>query len=248
MAVRPNVLRKGNDIRPLSTNVLRLPTAARRRRLHRLFATVVFVLGVGPDSATAQSSVNLTGSKGDTQDFEGTPALWNAYLPNFGRPKLSQSTPLDRESCNVQPSFVGRVVLGEPVIGHGQVGHLLNRTLGCTPLYAAPVLANVAVLLDRGSCSFREKARNVYKAGYKAFFLVNTVPGKANVPDMQAKPTPETDIEVPAWAFSQEDGDALRSWLAQDQSIRVSVIDDPRRVALGLYQEDGHGFRKYLSA
>ncbi|CAE8621864.1 unnamed protein product [Polarella glacialis] len=123
------------------------------------------------------STLSFTGSQGASASYTGRPAAWNAYLPNFGNPKLSYTTPLDRESYKVQPQFYGRVVL-DP----GSVGD--PRSLGCAPMPATVKVEALAVLLERGLCSFREKALNAFNAGYSAVLISNTLEGDAKVPDM----------------------------------------------------------------
>mmetsp|Transcript_84017 Transcript_84017/g.211814 ORF Transcript_84017/g.211814 Transcript_84017/m.211814 type:complete len:230 (-) Transcript_84017:16-705(-) len=186
------------------------------------------------------ADLRLLGAQGASRTFQGKPAIWNVYLPNFGKPKLSSLAPLDRESWNVQPSFYGRVVM-DPAVSAG------NRSLGCEPLTPAPPQEAVAVLVERGLCRFREKALRAFQAGYKAVLVANTMPGYATVPDMVAEPDLDKDVEVPGWALSKEDGEELRAWLEFDHSIRLEVEDVPRWPKFGYHQEDQFGTRVVYS-
>eukprot|EP00928_Gymnodinium_smaydae_P010855 TRINITY_DN14086_c0_g3_i1.p1 TRINITY_DN14086_c0_g3~~TRINITY_DN14086_c0_g3_i1.p1 ORF type:complete len:239 (+),score=48.21 TRINITY_DN14086_c0_g3_i1:60-719(+) len=204
----------------------------------RLFVAAAALLSLAFRPCAAQSNASLFGAQGDSRVYVAKPAAWNVYLPNFGRPKLSYSTPLDRESYNLQPSFYGRVVM-EP-------GANVTRSLGCEPLAAAaPPGGGVALLLERGRCRFSVKVANVFRAGYAAALVANTVPGADQVPDMEAGTDLDEKVDIPAWALSLEDGIDLRSWLASDHSIRVEIADVPRRDHLGLFQEDSDGLRLY---
>jgi len=197
------------------------------------FATV-------PRPAEAVSNLNFKGAQGVSKTYLGKPAAWNSYLPNFGKPKLSMSIPLDRESYNVQPSFHGRVVIDPAANG--------TRSLGCEPFaVAAPPGEAVALLLERGLCRFREKASNAYRAGYKGVVVANTVWGAARIPDMDASPDKNNVVEVPSWALSKEDGADLRAWLETDHSIMLEVMDVPRTDQLGYFQEDAQGLRRYYN-
>mmetsp|Transcript_1816 Transcript_1816/g.3718 ORF Transcript_1816/g.3718 Transcript_1816/m.3718 type:complete len:213 (-) Transcript_1816:154-792(-) len=186
------------------------------------------------------SDLRFDGAQGLSRTYVGKPAVWNAFLPNFGKPKLSYTTPMDRESYNLQPSFRGRVVINPADFNR-------SRSFGCEPLAAAPPHEAVAVLVDRGLCGFREKALNAWRAGYAALLLANSVPGAGRVPDMSAAPSADSEVELPGWSLSKTDGEALRTWLAVEHSLRLKVEDDPRRPALGVFQEDQYGLRVVLS-
>mmetsp|Transcript_78786 Transcript_78786/g.255263 ORF Transcript_78786/g.255263 Transcript_78786/m.255263 type:complete len:203 (-) Transcript_78786:214-822(-) len=186
--------------------------------------------------ALAHSNLRLSGAQGLSQTYQARPAAWNAWLPNFGKPKLSYTTPLDRESHNLQPSFYGRLVM-DPGSANG------TRSLGCDPLVAAPRFEATALLVERGLCRFRDKALNAYRAGYAAVVVANTLPGMDKVPDMTAAPADDREVEVPAWAVSSEAGVQLRAWLELDHSIRLEIEDVPRRPQLGAFQEDAYGLR-----
>ncbi|CAJ1425748.1 unnamed protein product, partial [Effrenium voratum] len=173
------------------------------------------------------STLNVVGEE-VSQSFSAIPAVWNAYLPNFGRPKLSNKALLDRESYNIQPSFNGRMVM-EPGAYNG------TRSLGCSELPATPQVEGLALFVERGLCSFREKATNAFNAGFKALVVANSVPGLSKVPDMSSPGGKEEDqrVELPA----------LRNWLLTAPKLTIQVIDSPRRPYLGAFQDDGFGVR-----
>ncbi|CAK9056971.1 unnamed protein product [Durusdinium trenchii] len=199
-------------------------------------ATAAVALLVSFTSVEGHSTLWVHGETA-TQSFVAIPAVWNAYLPSFGQPKLSVKAPLDRESVNLQPSFSGRMV--QP-FGENET----TRSLACDILPSTPQIESLALLVDRGLCDFRQKAQNAYNAGYKALIVMNTVPGQSKVPDMTSPNGALDDrlVELPAWAVEKATGQTLKSWMSTDQ-LRLEVTDDPRRPSLGAFQEDSHGLR-----
>ncbi|CAE7519304.1 unnamed protein product [Symbiodinium pilosum] len=188
-------------------------------------------------AAAAHSTVLVTGDQ-QVQTFSAIPASWNVFLPNFGLPKLSSRAPLDREADNVQPAFYGRVVM-EP----GATNE--TRSLGCAELAATPQVESLALLVERGLCTFREKATNAFNAGYKALVVSNTISGLAKVPDMTAgSATEDRDVEIPAWSLDLAAGQVLRDWIFTDARLVMQVKDLPRRPRLGPFQEDTFGLRQ----
>lgn len=77
-----------------------------------------------------------------------------------------------------------------------------NPTNGCAPL--APVSADTVYLIQRGTCSFYEKAAAAQKAGAGAAILYNNVAGTIN-PTVEGDPA----ITIPVVMISQADGTAL---------------------------------------
>ncbi|CAE7239293.1 unnamed protein product [Symbiodinium sp. CCMP2592] len=188
----------------------------------------------------AHSTLYVTGEQ-QVQSFVAIPAGWNVFLPNFGLPKLSHRAPLDREASNVQPSFYGRVVM-EP----GSTNE--TRSLACGELAATPQVESLALLVERGLCTFRHKATNAFNAGYKALLVSNTILGLAKVPDMTAgSEVDDRAVEIPAWSIDLSDGQALRNWILADARLVIQVSDSPRRPNLGPFQEDVFGLRQVFS-
>lgn len=73
---------------------------------------------------------------------------------------------------------------------------------GCAPLAAVP--AGTALLVQRGTCTFREKALAAQNAGAAAVILYNNAPGVVN-PTVAGDPA----ITIPVVMISQADGTAL---------------------------------------
>lgn len=80
----------------------------------------------------------------------------------------------------------------------------------CDPAAVTPAAgAGQALLVERGTCSFYEKALAGQQAGYDAVILYNNAPGAVN-PTVEGDPA----ITVPVVMISQEDGLALQEALA----------------------------------
>ncbi|CAE7023619.1 AAE3 [Symbiodinium sp. KB8] len=194
---------------------LRMECESERRRCCKLVADL--------PPAEQRTSGNMTAAKqvtGEQQvrSFAAIPAGWNVFLPNFGLPKLSRRAPLDREASNVQPSFYGRVVM-EP----GSTNE--TRSLACGELAATPQVESLALLVERGLCTFRQK-----------------------VPDMTAgSEVDDRAVEIPAWSIDLSDGQALRNWILGDARLVIQVSDSPRRPNIGPFQEDVFGLRQVFS-
>eukprot|EP00746_Dinoflagellata_sp_MGD_P078187 gnl/MRDRNA2_/MRDRNA2_31285_c0_seq1.p1 gnl/MRDRNA2_/MRDRNA2_31285_c0~~gnl/MRDRNA2_/MRDRNA2_31285_c0_seq1.p1 ORF type:complete len:210 (+),score=41.21 gnl/MRDRNA2_/MRDRNA2_31285_c0_seq1:68-697(+) len=182
--------------------------------------------------------LNLIGAQGVVKTVPAKPAAWNMRLPNFGKPLLSDTTPLDQESCNVTSGFNGRLVKAA------------GDTLGCGAVLSAPPRGDLAVLVERGRCTFKEKTWNAFQGGYKALIVSNLapLPSAENLPDMETTPGVDKEVQIPAWIVTREDGDALRSWLLTDHSIQLQVYDSNPRPQLGTLQADNFGLRSYQTS
>jgi predicted deacylase len=81
-----------------------------------------------------------------------------------------------------------------------------NPTLGCAPLVGFP--AGAIALVDRGSCTFVQKARNAQAAGASAVIVANDRPGDPSEPSGD-----DDSITIPVVQVSQADGNAIKAGL-----------------------------------
>ncbi|MEE1651620.1 S8 family serine peptidase [Brachybacterium sp. J144] len=79
----------------------------------------------------------------------------------------------------------------------------------CDPTGVAPAEAGQALLVERGTCSFREKALAGEAAGYEAVILYDNAPGVVN-PTVEGDPA----LTIPVVMLGQADGLALQEALA----------------------------------
>lgn len=182
--------------------------------------------------------LNLIGAQGDIKRVPAKPAAWNIKLPNFGKPLLSDTTPLDQESCNVTSGFNGRLVKAA------------GDALACDAILSAPPRGDLAVLVERGRCLFKEKTWNAFQGGYKAIIISNLapLPSAEDLPDMETTPGVDKAVQIPGWIVTKEDGAELRSWLMTDHSIQLQVDDQNPRPQLGTLQADNFGLRNYQTS
>jgi hypothetical protein len=81
-----------------------------------------------------------------------------------------------------------------------------NPTHGCQPLLGFP--AGAIALVDRGTCTFVQKAQNAQEAGAVAMVVVNNAPG----PPVQMGGTDPT-IVIPSVMVSLDDGNTIKAGL-----------------------------------
>lgn len=92
-----------------------------------------------------------------------------------------------------------------------------TAALGCEAI--PKVGANTAILIDRGGCTFRDKAVNAVAAGAAGVVLANNAPGIIS-PTVEGTPP----IAVPVVMITQEDGIKLHGLLAQ-RSVTLNWTD-----------------------
>ncbi|MFO0619560.1 MAG: M36 family metallopeptidase [Polyangiaceae bacterium] len=139
-------------------------------------------------------------------------------------------TPADGESPRIQiylwsPKTDASITWagGTLVTGSAQFGALAFELTGALALAndgtsvtsdaCEPLVDNVVgkiVLVDRGSCPFKQKAVNVEAAGGVGTIVVNNQPGGA--PYMPEGP-PNTPVTIPVQSITQADGNALKNAL-----------------------------------
>ncbi len=114
---------------------------------------------------------------------------------------------------------IGTASFGPPLSSPGVSGTLMpvvdtgtSTGLACNPLSAANALAvnGRIALVDRGTCTFATKAKNVQNAGAIGVIVANNAPGTA--PGLGgADPT----VTIPTISVSQADGVALKAALSK---------------------------------
>jgi len=81
-------------------------------------------------------------------------------------------------------------------------------TDACTAL---PATGGKIVLVDRGACSFKLKAKNVQDAGGAGMILANNNPAVTSPPGLGDDPTVTDEITIPVLSVTQADGIALKA-------------------------------------
>ena len=94
-----------------------------------------------------------------------------------------------------------------------------NPTLGCSPLVDFP--EGAIALVDRGTCTFVQKARNAQAGGATAMILVNSV---ANAPGALTGTAP--DVTIPSVHISLEDGNTIKAGLPTTGTVAHNPDSD----------------------
>ena len=123
---------------------------------------------------------------------------------------------------------VGDASFGAPVSSTPLSGQLMpvvdqsnGNGLACTPLAASnarAVRGNIA-LVDRGSCDYVVKARNVQAAGAIGMVLADVLPG-----EVAGLPGTDPAITIPSVRITQADGQTLKASLQQRSRTRSGVV------------------------
>jgi len=123
--------------------------------------------------------------------------------------------------------YVGDASFGPPVSNRAVSGQLMpvvdqaNGTgLACTPLSTVNALAvrNNIALVDRGTCDFVTKARNVQAAGAVGMVVVDNVPG-----DVTGLSGNDPSITIPAVRITLADGNTIKASLQQRSRVKSGV-------------------------
>ncbi|MCC2972303.1 PA domain-containing protein [Massilia sp. IC2-476] len=124
--------------------------------------------------------------------------------------------------------YVGDASFGPPLGRRAVSGQLMpvvdqtNGTgLACVPLSAsnARAVRNNIALVDRGTCDFVTKARNVQAAGAIGMVVVDNVPG-----DVVGLSGNDPSIRIPAVRITQADGNTIRAVLKKCSCNTSGVI------------------------
>lgn len=123
------------------------------------------------------------------------PAAWNVNLPGRLVSGGQERRGRDLEGVYSENEFENaQLVQG-------------NITLGCSKMRPAPRGGSWFVLVQRGRCTFAEKAKKAWYAGYKGLLVQNTFLFSPNISvDMVA---PNDEISIPAWLIGLDDGNVL---------------------------------------
>jgi hypothetical protein len=152
----------------------------------------------------------------------------NALVPTVLQPGTAQLLGL-APSTVAGTYLVGTATFGPPVTGGGLTGELMpvvdqaNGTgLACTPLNAANTLAvsGKIALIDRGVCTFPEKAKNAQNAGAIGVIIVDNVAGSPPPGLGGADPT----VTIPSVRITLGDGATFKSALRYRSRTRSGVM------------------------
>jgi len=151
---------------------------------------------------------------------------------DFGVPGLRINDPDDIEGFYK----VGTAAFGPPLGAPGVTGEIVvaldeanaagpSASDGCTIILNAAEVAGKVAMVDRGTCAFTVKTKNLQDAGAIGAIIVNNAAGSA--PQLGgADPT----ITIPAVGFSMTDGALIKAELAAMITVNGTLgVDESRR-------------------
>lgn len=158
---------------------------------------------------------------------------WNGPNVTAAVPRvLAPRSNLDISGANAGAAtgdyYVGDASFGPPVSAAPVSGQLMpvvdqpnGAGLACMPLNAGNALAvrNNIALVDRGSCDFVTKARNVQAAGAIGMLVVDNVPG-----DVIGLSGTDPSIRIPSLRITLSDGVGIKAALQQRSRTKSGVI------------------------
>ena len=162
--------------------------------------------------------------------FTGTSATAGAQLVLGPRTALRISAPAaiagdnDFGTASFGATATPANYSGEVVVGLDAVIPTTSATAtdGCSPLENAAAVAGKIVLVDRGSCAFTIKAKNVQDAGGKAMLVADNV--AASPAGMSGV---DPSVTIPALRITLALGDAIK---AQLPGVQLGLVVDPARL------------------
>ena len=196
------------------------------------------------DNRIEQLWVNMTDAQRAASAVSGTGLSWNgpivtAAVPQVLAPQSVLAVTGPAAGTAAGSYTVGDAGFGPPLQLPGVSGQLMpvvdqpdGTGLACMPLSpanAAAVSANIA-LVDRGTCAFTVKARNLQDAGAKGMVVADNVDE-----DVTGLGGADPTIVIPAVRISRTDGRALKAALLHRSRTASGVIAnltvDPARLA-----------------
>jgi len=196
--------------------------------LHTLDTTI----GLRWDQMTQQQrEVSVTNSGHLAWDGDNVTSRAALFLQNATVFTVTQPSPVSRNypfgTATFGPSVSGTPMSGRIVQAADDPNETGPATTdGCTALTNAASISGNIALIDRGTCSFVEKAKNAQAAGAVGVIIADN--RTACVPPAMGASGPASDVLIPVISISQNDGIALR---AQSEEIRGGIRVDPSRLA-----------------
>lgn len=152
----------------------------------------------------------------------------NAAVPRVLAPRSNLNIGGANAGSAAGNYYVGDAAFGPPLGNRAVSGQLMpvvdqanGAGLACSPLGAnnAAAVRNNIALVDRGTCDFVAKARNVQAAGAIGMVVVDNVPG-----DVVGLSGNDPSITIPSVRITLDDGTAIKAALQQRSRTKSGVI------------------------
>lgn len=99
---------------------------------------------------------------------------------------------------------------------------------GCTAFTNAAAINGNVAMIDRGNCTFVQKARNAQTAGAKGVVIVDNSRETCTPPTLGGD---AADITIPVFSIGATDGDVLKAQLTAGATMSGSLRVDPSQLA-----------------
>ena len=191
------------------------------------------------DTGTGLSWDQMTDAERVASAINNWKVVWNGENVTAAVPhRLALGVPgLRINSPAVLSGFmqVGLAQFGPPVSSPGVVGDIVvaldeanaagpSTTDGCSAVTNAAAVAGKLAMVDRGTCGFAVKAKNLQDAGAAGVIIANNAPGTA--PGMGGT---DPTLIVPTVSVSQADGNAIKTQLGMVVVNGTIMLDLTRR-------------------
>jgi hypothetical protein len=103
-----------------------------------------------------------------------------------------------------------------------------STTDGCTAFTNAAAINGNIAMIDRGDCTFVQKARNAQAAGAKGVIIADRETTTCMAPGMSGE---APDITIPVVSVGTTDGTTMKNQLAANPEMQASLRVDPSRFA-----------------
>ena len=127
-------------------------------------------------------------------------------------------------AVNRQP-LAGTATFGNPLDPTGVTGNVkLSSVLdGCTAISAGSLTGKIG-LIERGTCNFSVKVKNAQNAGASAVIIYNNSANGDTVGNMSGT---DATITIPSVLISNTEGEYIKSQLAVNTTVNVTLKNDP---------------------
>jgi len=143
--------------------------------------------------------------------------LWTAYNRQFFYNAPTAAVP--RQPAN------GTALFGNPLDATGVTGNVqLSSVLdGCTALPGGSLTGKIG-LVERGTCNFTIKTKNLQNAGATAAIIYNNTANGDAIGNMSGT---DATIIIPSVLITNTEGEYIKSQLAANTLVNVTLKDDP---------------------
>lgn len=234
-------------------------------RVHDIFYQFGFT---GAARNFQQSNLGIPGGLGndyviaEAQDGGGTNNANFATPADGSKPKMQMYlwSPISRlfyynapASAQTRLPIVGTAQFGTALTATGVTGNIkLSSPLdGCTPLPAGYMTGQIG-LVERGTCPFSDKVKNLQNAGATAAIVYNNAINGDVIINMGGT---DATVTIPSVLMGNSEGEYIKSQLATNTSVNVTLKNDPAAMVTPdgsfdngiVIHEYGHGISNRLT-